>query len=188
MDVFRVLLGLQVIRDGIAQPTVPFPWVLVLWCTYYFVPVRVFVPIGRFLVCYGRGLGLSAKIVNQRTKQTFRYISTADDGSVPKPGPAAGPTNGGDSVNVLVDSGATGLFFDNAVIPKERDTLKNYQVINVPVDSGTSNIWQLFSFSRHLGMTAVSRRAISHQHIYGVAAVSEATPPRRAGRLQHQHI
>lgn len=99
-----------------------------------------------------------------------------------KAGPAAGPRNGGGPVNVLVGSGASGHDFENKVIPGEWGKRKNYQDVKL-CSGGQRHIQRLVvcQFSRLSGnegvLEVVSRRAIVHQQLYGVAAVSEATPP-----------
>ena len=45
-------------------------------------------------------------------------------------GPWNDESNG--SVNMLVDSGTSGHYFDDAIIPGLRDRLDSYQVLNVP--------------------------------------------------------
>ena len=42
----------------------------------------------------------------------------------------AGSSN--DSVNVLVDSGASGHYFDDAIIPGFRDRQEDYKMLDVP--------------------------------------------------------
>lgn len=117
-------------------------------------------------------------------------VATAENRLALKAGPAAGPRNGGGPVNVLVGSGASGHDFEDKVIPGEREKRKNYQVVKL-CSGGQRHIQRLVvcQFSRLSGnegvLEVVSRRAIVHQQLYGVAAVSEATPPQRTGQLKH---
>lgn len=61
-------------------------------------------------------------------------ITSAEDGSSLTTGPTAGPWTGysDTSVNVVVDSGASGQLFDDTIILKVRDRLKDYKVLDVP--------------------------------------------------------
>ena len=61
-------------------------------------------------------------------------ITSTEDGSALTVGPAARSRTGcsNDSVNVLVDRGASGHYFDDAIIPGFRDRLEEYEVLDVP--------------------------------------------------------
>ena len=83
------------------------------------------------------GSSIYARLASTNTKgqpEPFGGITSAEDGSALKAGPAAVPWNSGSNglVNVLVDSGASGHYFDDAIIPGLRSKLDNYQVLDVP--------------------------------------------------------
>ena len=66
--------------------------------------------------------------------KVFGGITSTEDGSDLTIGPTTRPGTGcsNDSVNVLVESGASGHYFDDAVIPGFRDGLEEYKVFDVP--------------------------------------------------------
>lgn len=70
---------------------------------------------------------------HQRKSECFGGISIAEDGSALKARQAVGSWNVGsnDSANMLIDSGATGHYFDDGIIHKLRDKLDNYQVLDM---------------------------------------------------------
>ena len=57
--------------------------------------------------------------------------------------PRTGCSN--DSVNVLVDSGASGHYFDDAIIPGFRDRLEEFKVLGVPRKISTAGGGELKS-------------------------------------------
>ena len=61
-------------------------------------------------------------------------ITSTEDESALTIDPTARSRTGcsNDSVNVLVDSGASGHYFDDALIPGFRDRLEEYKVLDVP--------------------------------------------------------
>lgn len=64
----------------------------------------------------------------------FGRITSADDGSAFKIGPAAGVRNSKNSgsANVLVDSGASGHVLKGGLIPGLRCKFANYQALGTP--------------------------------------------------------
>ena len=62
------------------------------------------------------------------------------DGSALTAGPTARSRTGcsNDSVNVLVDSGGSEHYFDDAIIPGFRDRLEEYKVLDVPRNISTA--------------------------------------------------
>ena len=64
----------------------------------------------------------------------FGGITSTEDRSTLTVGPTARLRTGfnNDSVNVLMDSGASGHHFDDAIILGFRDKLEEYKVLNVP--------------------------------------------------------
>lgn len=66
------------------------------------------------------------------SRRRFGGITPAEDGSALKAGPAEGPRNSSDSVNLLVGSGMSGHYFDDLIIPRGREKLEYYQVLDVP--------------------------------------------------------
>ena len=68
-----------------------------------------------------------------RPPRHFGGITGAEDGLALTTSPVAGPCNGksNGSVNVLVDSGASGHYFDDVITPGLRDNLDSYQVLDV---------------------------------------------------------
>ena len=74
------------------------------------------------------GNSLYARMVKNTYGQpeVFRGITSLEDGSALTIGPTARPRTGcsNDSVNVLVDSGASGHYFDDATIPGFRHRLE----------------------------------------------------------------
>ena len=81
------------------------------------------------------GNSLYARMVKNTYGQpeVFWGIST-EDGSALTIGATARPRTGWSnySVNVLVDSGASGHYFDNVIIPGFRDRLEECKVLDVP--------------------------------------------------------
>ena len=63
--------------------------------------------------------------------KVFGGITSTEDGSDLTIGPTTRPGTGcsNDSVNVLVESGASGHYFDDAIITGFRDRLKEYKVL-----------------------------------------------------------
>ena len=82
------------------------------------------------------GNSLYARMVKNTYGQpeVFRGITSLEDGSALTIGPTARPRTGrsNDSVYMLVDSGASGHYFDDAIIPAIRDRLEEYKVLDVP--------------------------------------------------------
>ena len=80
-----------------------------------------------------------------RQPELFAGITSTEDGSALTIGPTASPRTGcsNDSVNVLVDSGASGHYFDDAIIPGFRDRLEEYKVLDVPRKISTTGRGQL---------------------------------------------
>lgn len=72
--------------------------------------------------------------------EMFGGITSAEDGSALTIGPTAGPRVGDsdDFLNILVDSGASGHFFDDAIIPTLRDRLEKHKVLNVRRETSTA--------------------------------------------------
>ena len=66
--------------------------------------------------------------------EVFGGITSTEDGSTLTISPTARARTGcsNDSVNVLVDSGASGHYFDDAIILRFRDRLEEYKVLDVP--------------------------------------------------------
>ena len=83
-------------------------------------------------------------------------IISTDDGSALTVGPTAMSRTGcsNDSVNVLVDSGSSGHFFDDAIMPGLRDRLKEYKVLDVPRKIPTAGGGELMSTAAFLGNRA----------------------------------
>ena len=77
-------------------------------------------------------------------------ITNAEDGSALKVGPVVGVWNGlsNDVMNVLVDSGASGHYFDDTIFLGLRDNLDNYQELDVPRKITTTGKGHLYSFDR----------------------------------------
>ena len=74
-------------------------------------------------------------MASKTASDSFDGITGAEDGLAPMAGAVVGPWNHGRStgfVNVLVVSGASGHYFDEAIIPGLRDRLDSYQVLDVP--------------------------------------------------------
>ena len=80
----------------------------------------------------------------------FGGITNAEDGSALKVGPVAGVWNGhsNDTVNVLVDSGASGHYFDDTIFPGLRDNLDNYQVLDAPRKITTAGKGHLYGVAQ----------------------------------------
>ena len=82
------------------------------------------------------GNSLYARMVKNTYGQpkVFGGITSLEDGSALTIGPTARPRTGrsNDSVYMLVDSGASGHYFDDAIIPAIRDRLEEYKVLDVP--------------------------------------------------------
>ena len=84
------------------------------------------------------GNSLYARTVKNTYGQpdVFGGITSTEDGSALTIGPTASPRTGcsNDSVNVLVDSGASGHYFDDAIIPGFRDRLEavSYTHLTLP--------------------------------------------------------
>ena len=93
------------------------------------------------------GNSLYARTVKNTYGQpdVFGGITSTEDGSALTIGPTASPRTGcsNDSVNVLVDSGASGHYFDDAIIPGFRDRLEEYKVLDVPRKISTTGRGQL---------------------------------------------
>ena len=70
----------------------------------------------------------------RKKAEVFGGIISTEDGSALTIGPTARPRTGcnNDSVNVLVDSGASGHYFDDAIVPGFRDKMEKYKVLDVP--------------------------------------------------------
>ena len=66
--------------------------------------------------------------------EVFGGITSTEDGSVLTIGPIARPRTGcnNNSVNFLVDSDASGHYFDDAIIPGFRDRLEEYKALDMP--------------------------------------------------------
>ena len=66
--------------------------------------------------------------------EVFGGITSAEDGSALTIGPTARPRAGciNGSVNVLVDSGASGRYFNDAIIPGFWDRLEEHKVLDGP--------------------------------------------------------
>ena len=66
--------------------------------------------------------------------EVFGGITCTEDGSALTISPTARPRTGCSnySVDVLVDSRASGHYFDDAIIPGFRDRLEEYKVLDVP--------------------------------------------------------
>ena len=79
-------------------------------------------------------------MVSKTTPDIFGGITGAEDGLALTAGPVEGSWNVGSysSVNVLIDSGTSGHYIDDAIIPKLRDKLDSYQVRDVPHKSQPS--------------------------------------------------
>ena len=79
--------------------------------------------------------------------KVFGGITNTVDGSAFTIGPTARPRTGcsNDSVNMLVDSGASGHHLDDAIIPRFRDRLEELKVLNVSrkisTDGGGTTEW-----------------------------------------------
>ena len=75
--------------------------------------------------------------------EVFGGITSTEDGSALKIGPTTRPQTGysDDPVNLLVDSGASGQYFDDAIISRFRDRLEEYKVLNVPRKMSTAGVW-----------------------------------------------
>ena len=82
------------------------------------------------------GNSLNTRMVKNTYGQpkVFGGITSSEDGSALTIGPTARPWAGcsTDSVNVLVDSGALGHDFDDAIIPGFRDRLEEHKVLDLP--------------------------------------------------------
>ena len=76
---------------------------------------------------------LYARVVSNTTPDIFGGIISVEDGSGLTADPVAGPWNDGrnGSVDVLINSSASGYFFDDDNIPGLRDKLDSYQVLDV---------------------------------------------------------
>ena len=66
--------------------------------------------------------------------EVFGDIASTEDGSALTIGPTARPRTGcsNGSVNVLVDSSASGHSFDDAIIPEFPDRMEEYKALDVP--------------------------------------------------------
>ena len=82
------------------------------------------------------GNSIYARMVENTYRQpgVFERITCTEDGSALTIGPTAKPQTGcrNDSVNVLVDSGASGHCFHDAIIPGFRKRLEECKVLGVP--------------------------------------------------------
>ena len=68
-------------------------------------------------------------------------VSPVRNGSALTIDPTARPRTGcsNDSVNVRVESGASGHYFEDAIIPGFRDRLEEYEILEVPRKISTAN-------------------------------------------------
>ena len=82
--------------------------------------------------------------------ELFGGITNAEDGSTLKVGPVVGAWNrhSNDAVNVVVDSGASGHYFDDTIIPGLRDNLDNYQLLDVPRKITTAGKGHLYGVAQ----------------------------------------
>ena len=87
------------------------------------------------------GNSLRSRVVMNTYGQpkNIRDITSTEDGSALKVGPTARSRTGrNDCVNVLVDDGASGYYFDDAIIPGFRDRLEEYKVLDLPCKISTA--------------------------------------------------
>ena len=88
------------------------------------------------------GNSLYARVAKKTYGQpeVFGGITNTEDGSAITIGPTERPRTSysNDSVNALVDSGASGYYFDDAIIPGFRDRLEEYKILDVPQKFSTA--------------------------------------------------
>ena len=87
-------------------------------------------------MCGSRLATLYARVITNTYGQPeiLASIARKEGGSAITVGPTARLRTGcsSESVNVLVDSGASGHYFDVAIIPGFQDRLEEYKVLDVP--------------------------------------------------------